>query len=122
MNHLNSIILEGNIASDPQLKETNSGGSVCTFKLASDRYFKKNNQVEKEVSFIEIQTWGKLAEIVGDFGNKGRGVRVTGRIKQDKWEGPEGEPRSKIIIVAENVELRKENKKEEPVEKNDGVA
>jgi single-strand DNA-binding protein len=124
MNHLNSVILEGNIVSDPVLKDTNNGVAVCNFKIASDRYYKKNSLVEKEVCFIEIESWGKLAETIGKYGYKGRGVRITGRLKQDKWEGPDGKPRSKIIIVAENVELRKEETrevKEESGEENDGA-
>jgi single-strand DNA-binding protein len=119
MNHLNSVILEGNIANDPVLKDSSNGGTVCTFKVASDRFYKKNFQLEKEVVFIEIQVWGKLAEPIGKYGHKGRGIRVTGRLRQDKWNGPDGNPRSKIIIIAENVELRKEEsreEKEEPIE------
>ena len=124
MNHLNSTILEGNIATDPIVKETNNGDSVCTFKVASDRFYKKNSQTEKEVSFFEIQAWGKLAETIGKYGCKGRGIRVTGRLKQDRWDGPDGSQRSKVIIVAEHIELRKEGKeetKEEASEKIDGA-
>jgi len=124
MNHLNSVILEGNIVNVPALKDTSNGVAVCTFKLASDRFYKKNFQLEKEVCFIEIQSWGKLAETIGKYGNKGRGVRVSGRLKQDKWEGPDGKPRSKIIIVADNVELRNEesrDEKEESIEEINGA-
>jgi single-strand DNA-binding protein len=121
MNHLNSVILEGNIAGDPVLKDTNNGSVVCTFKVASDRFYKKNYHVEKEVCFIEIQTWGKLAEIIGRYGYKGRGVRVVGRLKQDKWDGPDGKLRSKIIIVAEHVELMKEETREEKEESGEEI-
>jgi len=124
MNHLNNMILEGNIVADPVLKEISNGDSLCTFKVATDRFYKKSNHdVEKEVSFFDIQAWGKLAETIGKYGSKGRGVRIVGRLKQDRWEGPDGNPRSKVIIVAENVELRKEQAKEEvkeeAIEKNE---
>lgn len=115
------MILEGNIAGDPALKDTNNGSTVCTFKIASDRFYKKNCHVEKEVCFIEIQTWGNLAETIGRYGHKGRGVRVVGRLKQDKWDGPDGKPRSKIIIVAEHVELRKEETREEKEESGEEI-
>jgi single-strand DNA-binding protein len=124
MNHLNSIIIEGNIVSDPALKGTSNGVAVCKFKIASDRFYKKNFQLEKEVTFVEIESWGKLAETIGKHGYKGRGVRITGRLKQDRWDGPDGNPRSKLMIVANEIELRKEetrNEKEESGEENHSV-
>jgi single-strand DNA-binding protein len=106
MNSLNSIIIEGNIVHEPQLRAMPSGGSVCTFSIATDRFYKKETQIEKEVSFFEVVAWGKLAETIGGLAHKGRGVRVAGRLKQDRWDGQDGKPRSKVIIVAENVEMR----------------
>ena len=79
--------------------------------------------MEKEVSFFEVETWAKLAEACNNLGKKGRGVRVVGRLKQDRWTGNDGKQRSKISIVAEHVEFRPEFRKEaasesppEPVE------
>ncbi|MDR2485543.1 MAG: single-stranded DNA-binding protein [Treponema sp.] len=121
---MNSVIIEGNITNEPVVNDTGNGGVVCNFKIASDRFYKKNAQLDKEVSFIEIQAWGKLAETIGRYGHKGRGVRVSGRLKQDKWEGQDGTPRSKIIIIAEHVELRKEETrdvKEESGEEIEGA-
>ena len=117
MNHLNSVLIEGNIAREPVLRET-GGGYVCMFTVATDRFYKKDSIVEKEVSFFEIQAWGDIAEAASKFGYKGRGVRITGRNKQDRWKGPDGQPRSKIIVVAEKIELRPSNKTEDPVEKD----
>ena len=112
MNNLNSILIEGNLVRDPLLRSTPKGTSVCTFSLASNRYLRQDSGMEKEVSFFEVETWAKLAETCCNLGKKGRGVRVVGRLKQDRWTGNDGKPRSRITIVAEHVEFRPEFKKE----------
>jgi single-strand DNA-binding protein len=57
-----------------------------------------------------VETWAKLAESCAALGHKGRGVRVVGRLKQDRWEDAAGKARSRIYIVAEHVEFRPERK------------
>jgi single-strand DNA-binding protein len=111
MSNLNSILIEGNLVREPLLRSTPKGTSVCTFNLASNRFFKQDTGLEKEVSFFEVETWAKLAEICYNLGKKGRGVRVIGRLKQDRWNGSDGKAHSKISIVAEHVEFRPEFKK-----------
>jgi single-strand DNA-binding protein len=106
MNNLNSVLIEGNLIRDPELKYTQKGSAVCAFVLASNRYFKQDEETQKEVSFFEVTTWSRLAEVCGEYLKKGRGVRVVGRLKQDRWTSPEGQARSKISIVAEHVEFK----------------
>jgi single-strand DNA-binding protein len=112
MNNLNSILIEGNLVRDPLYRSTPKGTPVCTFSLASNRFFRQDSGLEKEVSFFDVETWAKLAEACNNLGKKGRGVRVVGRLKQDRWTGNDGKPRSRISIVAEHVEFRPEFKKE----------
>jgi len=112
MNNLNSILIEGNMVREPLFRNTPKGTPVCTFSLASNRFFKQDSGLEKEVSFFEVETWAKLAEACNNLGKKGRGVRVVGRLKQDRWTGNDGKPRSRISIVAEHVEFRPEVKKD----------
>jgi single-strand DNA-binding protein len=112
MNNLNSILIEGNLVRDPLYRSTPKGTPVCTFSLASNRFFRQDSGLEKEVSFFEVEIWAKLAEACNNLGKKGRGVRVVGRLKQDRWTGNDGKPRSRISIVAEHVEFRPEFKKE----------
>jgi single-strand DNA-binding protein len=121
MNNLNSILIEGNMVRDPLLRNTPKGTSVCSFSLASNRFFKQDSGLEKEVSFFEVETWAKLAEACNNLGKKGRGVRVVGRLKQDRWTGNDGKPRSKITIVAEHVEFRPEFKKDSNTDKAPSV-
>ena len=112
MNNLNSILIEGNLVRDPLLRTTPKGTQVCMMSLASNRFYKQDEGFEKEVSFFEVETWARLAEACYNKGKKGRGVRIVGRLKQDRWTSPDGKPQSKICIVAEHVEFRPEFKKD----------
>ncbi|MDR3147704.1 MAG: single-stranded DNA-binding protein, partial [Treponema sp.] len=90
------------------------GTQVCNFTLASNRFYKQDSGMEKEVGFFDVETWSKLAEHCYNQGRKGRGVRVVGRLKQDRWNGTDGKPHSRVAIVAEHVEFRPEFKRESP--------
>jgi single-strand DNA-binding protein len=124
MNNLNSLLIEGNLVRDPELKTTAKGTSLCTFSIASNRFFKNNGETEKEASYFDVQAWAKIADSCYDLGYKGRGVRVVGRLKQERWNDADGKARSKVTIVAEHVEFRPEFKREETetVETNEKFA
>jgi single-strand DNA-binding protein len=94
-----------------ELKYTPKGSAVCSFALASNRYFKQDEETQKEVSYFDVTTKARLAEVCGESLLKGRGVRVVGRLKQDRWTSPEGQGRSKVMIVAEYVEFKPQLKK-----------
>jgi len=113
MHNLNSILIEGNLVRDPEFRSTTKGTPLCTFSLASNRYYKQESRIEEEVSFFDVETWSKLADNCRSLGRKGRGVRVVGRLKQSRWTDPEGKPRSKVTIVAEHVEFRPDFRKNE---------
>ena len=105
MNQLNSVLVEGNLVADPEFSETARGISLCTFAIASERFTKRDEEYEKEVSFFEIVTWGRMADACITSLTKGRGVRVVGRLTQDRWEA-DGAKHSRVKIVAEHVEFR----------------
>lgn len=107
MNPLNSILLEGNVVRDVQAKKTAKGTSVCQFSIASNRTYKsETGSFEKEVSFFDVEAWGRLSEICVENCSKGRGVRVVGRLKQNRWTDKEGKKISHINVIAEHVEFR----------------
>jgi single-strand DNA-binding protein len=106
MNSLNSILVEGNLVRDPAMAQTPKGTRVCSFCLASNRYYKMDNEAQKEVSFFDVEVWAKLAEACSDNLKKGRGVRVVGRLKQDRWSDAEGKSHSRIKIIGEHVEFK----------------
>jgi single-strand DNA-binding protein len=116
MNNLNSVLIEGNLVRSPEFRTTAKGTPLCTFALASNRCYKQNDDVTKEVSFFDVECWSKLAETVNNLGHKGRGVRVVGRLKQERWNDADGKMHAKITIIAEHIEFRPEVKSNESEE------
>jgi single-strand DNA-binding protein len=107
MNSLNSIIVEGNVVRPPEIRETAKGTPVCTVGVAVNRWYKGTDGVlQKEVSFFDVDTWGQLAKACSETCQKGRGIRVVGRLKQSRWQDSEGKNKSKVCIVAEHVEFK----------------
>jgi single-strand DNA-binding protein len=94
---INSVVLAGNVVADPESRNTNSGKAVATFRLAV------NNPInDKDVVYIDVDTWEKQAEFVGNYVKKGSSVSVVGRLKQDSWE-KDGKKMTKTLVVAERV-------------------
>jgi single-strand DNA-binding protein len=106
MNSLNSVLIEGNLVRDPETKELESGSKLCTFSVASNRFFNQDNEKKSEVSFFDVEVWNKTAELCLKTLSKGRGVRVVGRLKQDRWADKEGHNHSRVKVVGENVEFK----------------
>lgn len=106
MRDMNSIILEGNLTRDPEYRETPKGTPVCMFSVASNRYYKVDDEPRQEVSFFNVETWARVAESCNEYLKKGRGVRVVGRLKQDRWVNQEGQNCDRIKIVAEHVDFK----------------
>jgi len=101
VNDLNSILIEGNLTRDPELKYTPSGVAVCTCSIGTNRSYRKGDEWEKEASFFDVVLWAKLAEHYSEKLIKGTRVRVIGRLKQERWE-TDGKMRSRVVIVADS--------------------
>lgn len=107
MNQLNSLILEGNLARDAALTEPAPGFKKCMFAIGVNRYYKnKDNNDASEVSFFDVEAYGKMAEVCEMKAKKGRGIRVVGRLKQDTWKNNDGKSCSRVYVVAEHVEFK----------------
>ena len=106
MHNLNSLIIEGNVVRDPVIKATSKGTQLCLFSIASNRFFRQDEKNSQETSFFDVETWSSLAELCGENCKKGRGVRVVGRLKQDRWIGTDGKQYSKVKVVAEHIEFK----------------
>jgi len=100
----NSVCIGGNLTSDPEIRYTPSGNAICSFGLALNRKFKKDDKWENEVEFFDVVAWGKQAETCGTHLAKGRAVMIKGRLQQETWE-KDGQKRSKVKVVAEHVEF-----------------
>lgn len=108
MNPLNQVIVEGNATRDAELKYANSGTAICKLSVAVNRFYrsKSDDGFEKEVSFFDVDTFGEVAKICAERCRKGDAVRITGRLKQNRWNAADGTVRSQVIIVADHVEVR----------------
>ena len=103
---LNRVVLIGNLTRDPEMRFTPSGSSVCNFGLAVNRRW-TNRQGEKveQADYFNIVVWAKLAELCTDYLSKGSPVAVEGRLQSRSWETEDGQKRSVVEIVAENVQF-----------------
>ncbi len=101
----NSVTLVGNLTRDPELRYTPSGAATCQFGLAVNRRWqnKTNNEWEEATSFFNVVAWRELAENVGESLQKGARVLVTGRLEQRSWDTPDGEKRSVVEVIADEV-------------------
>lgn len=119
MNQLNSVIVEGNLVRDSVLTEPVPGFKVCKFSIAVNRFYKNhNNEGIEEVSYFDIETFGKMAEYNEKKAKKGRGVRVVGRLKQDVWKDEDNKTNSRVYVVAEHIEYKPVFHKPEETEEN----
>jgi single-strand DNA-binding protein len=95
----NKVILVGNMAADPELKQSTSGVSVCSFNIAVNRKMAKNN----ECDFITIVAWRQQAEFVCKYFKKGQAILVCGQLQTRTWTDNQGQKRYATEVVADEV-------------------
>ncbi len=107
MANLNKVMLIGNLTRDPELRVTPKGTAICTFSLAVNRKFKDESGGEREeVTYVDIEAWGKSGESISKYCTKGRPLFVEGRLRLDQWEGKNTkEKRSRMKVVLENFQF-----------------
>lgn len=100
---VNQVILMGNLTRDPEVRQTPSGQSVCSFSLALNRAYKNQaGDWVEATDYIDIVAWGPLGERVAQYLSKGRRCLVQGRLQSRSWE-QEGQKRSKVEVLASDV-------------------
>ena len=99
----NSITLIGNLTRDPELRFTTGGRGVASFGLAVNRRYQQNGEWQEQTSFFNVVCWGDLGENAATSLTKGARAIVTGRLEQRSWETAEGEKRSVVEVVADEV-------------------
>jgi single-strand DNA-binding protein len=107
MASFNKVILLGNLTRDPELKYTPKGTAVAQIGLAVNRVY-SNDQGEKveEVTFVDVDLFGRTAEIANEYLRKGRPVLIEGRLKLDTWDDKQtGQKRSRLKIIGEAMQL-----------------
>lgn len=107
MASLNKCFLLGNLTRDPEIRTTPRGTSVCLFGMAVTRTFKDDTgKARDETTFVDIEAWGRQAEVCGKYLKKGRPCLVEGRLKLDSWTDEKtGGKRTKLKVVLENIQF-----------------
>ena len=104
--NLNKAFLIGNLTRDPELRYIPSGTAVANFGLAVNRkYTNSDGQKMDDVCFVDVVAWDKLAEICDEYLSKGSPVFIEGRLQMDSWEQDDGQKRSKLKVVAQNIQF-----------------
>lgn len=104
MADVNIVVIVGRLTRDAELKYTPTGMPVLSFSVAVNRRVKKNETWIEEACFFDVSYFGKGAEAINQYMTKGKQVAINGELRQDRWE-KDGQARSKISIVANNVQL-----------------
>lgn len=107
MASFNKVILMGNLTRDPELKYTPKGSAVAVFGLAVNRKWKaEDGTAKEEVTFLDLQAWGKSAETIANYCKKGSSLHVEGRLSQEVWTDKEsGQRKSKTRVVVESFQF-----------------
>tara|TARA_R110002111_G_scaffold187022_1_gene252720 strand:- start:974 stop:1450 length:477 start_codon:yes stop_codon:yes gene_type:complete len=108
MPNLNKVMLMGNLTRDPELRYTPNNTAVANLGMAINRtwFNKQTNEKQDETTFVDLEAWGRTAEVLNQYLKKGRPLYVEGRLKLDQWQDKEsGGNRSKLKIVIESFEF-----------------
>jgi single-strand DNA-binding protein len=107
MANVNTVILIGNLTRDPEVKYSRAGKAMAQIGLAINRKWKDDGGTQhEETTFVDVDLFGRIAEIAGEYLKKGSSVYIQGRLKLDAWDDKaSGQKRSKLKIMGENLQL-----------------
>jgi single-strand DNA-binding protein len=108
--NFNKVLLMGNLTRDVEIRHTQSNTAIGKFGIAVNRRYSVgeggNREQREETSFIDCEVWGRTAEIMSQYLQKGRPVFIEGRLRLDQWEDKtSGQRRSKLLVVVENFQF-----------------
>lgn len=107
MASFNKVILVGNLTRDPELRYTPKGTAIAKIGLAVNRVWTNEaGEKKEEVTFVDVDVFGRTAENVGQYMRKGRPILIEGRLRLDQWDDKQtGQKKSKLGVVAETVQF-----------------
>jgi single-strand DNA-binding protein len=107
MASFNKVILVGNLTRDPELRYTPKGTAVAKLGLAVNRTYRtESGETKEEVTFVDIDAFGKQAETIGQYLKKGRPILIEGRLKLDQWDDKQtGQKRSRLGVILESFQF-----------------
>ncbi len=120
MNGINQVIIEGNVVRQPE-KRQGQNFNVCSFPIAVNRTTKTmDGKLSEEVSFFDVDAFGNVAESTCKYALKGRGIRIVGHLKQNRWKDENGKSHNKTKIIAEHIDYKPVYKKNDSSQQNSG--
>jgi len=107
MANFNKVILAGNLTRDPEVRYTPKGTAIAKLGMAINRTWKtETGETKEEVTFVDIDAFGRTAEVISQYLKKGRPILVEGRLKLDQWDDKQtGQKRSRLGVVLENFQF-----------------
>lgn len=115
MASLNKVMLIGNLTRDVEMRFTPAGTGIANFGIACNRKWKdaKTGELKEEVTFVDIELFGKTAEVAQKYLAKGKSVFIEGRLKLDQWEDKgTGQKRSKLKVIGETLQFLSDGKQQ----------
>jgi single-strand DNA-binding protein len=106
MNSLNSVLLEGKATNEPKVHLTQTGNTVVSFTISVLRTYKVQEEYKKEVSYFMVEVWGEEAKTAKEKVQYGSWLKITGRLKQDRWIAEDGEHLARVKVMAEHIEYK----------------
>ena len=105
--NLNRVLLAGNLTRDPQVRFFANERAVANFAIATNRRYKgADGEFKEETTFVDVEAWGRTAELVGQYLTKGQPCFIEGRLRLDQWEDKQtGAKRSRLLVVADSVQF-----------------
>jgi single-strand DNA-binding protein len=107
MANFNKVILAGNLTRDPELRYTPKGTAIAKIGLAISRKWKsETGEMKEDVTFVDVDAFGKTAETIGQYLKKGRPILIEGRLRYETWEDKQTkQKRSKLGVVMETFQF-----------------
>jgi single-strand DNA-binding protein len=107
MANFNKVILAGNLTRDPEVRYTPKGTAIAKLGMAINRSWKtETGETKEEVTFVDVDAFGRTAEVISQYLKKGRPILVEGRLKLDQWDDKQtGQKRSRLGVVLENFQF-----------------
>ena len=107
MANFNKVILAGNLTRDPELRYTPKGMAIAKLGLAINRTWKNEaGETKEEATFVDVDAFGRTAEVIGQYLKKGRPILMEGRLRLDQWDDKQtGQKRSKLGVVLESFQF-----------------
>jgi single-strand DNA-binding protein len=107
MANFNKVILAGNLTRDPEVRYTPKGTAIAKLGMAINRTWKtETGETKEEVTFVDVDAFGRTAEVISQYLKKGRPILVEGRLKLDQWDDKQtGQKRSRLGVVLEGFQF-----------------